>query len=50
MERSRGKRILDETWASYEPTIRRLYVEKRRYLDEVMDIMREQYEFVATYV
>jgi len=37
-----------EDWIKYKPEIRKLYLEEKSTLSEVMDIMREKYNFNAT--
>lgn len=45
-EGSRGPSIND--WSRQRPIIKRLYIDERRKLKEVMDIMATDYNFVAS--
>lgn len=38
------------SWEYYKPVIRRLYVDEKRTLREVMDILENDFGFKATYV
>lgn len=45
-EGSSGPSIND--WSRHRPTIKRLYLNERKKLKEVMDIMARDYNFVAS--
>ena len=50
---SRGKKIPDEKWDNHRTEILRLWLadgNQGKTLDEIVDIMREKHNFIATYV
>lgn len=45
----RRPRRRDLNWEDHKATLKSLYLEKDKKLDDIMEIMQEQQDFVATY-
>jgi hypothetical protein len=46
----RATRISDEQWTKHRGTIEELYIDQEKTLNEVVEIMKKEHKFHATYV